>query len=67
MSTYQKPEEEKILSRHSATEDDAKELEAMLKDKGVKDVVINYIGPVIGAHSGPGTVAVFCMGRDRLV
>ena len=32
---------------------------------GVQDVVINYVGPVIGAHSGPGTVALFYMGTDR--
>ena len=32
---------------------------------GVKEVVINYVGPVIGAHSGPGTVALFFMGSKR--
>ena len=32
---------------------------------GVKDVVISYVGPVIGAHSGPGTVAMFFLGRER--
>lgn len=28
-------------------------------------VTINYIGPVIGAHSGPGTVALFFIGKER--
>lgn len=32
---------------------------------GVEDIVINYIGPVIGAHAGPGTVALFFMGSER--
>ena len=32
---------------------------------GVKDVVISYVGPVIGAHSGPGTVALFFLGMER--
>ena len=32
---------------------------------GVKEVVINYVGPVIGAHSGPGTVALFFVGSKR--
>ena len=32
---------------------------------GVKDIVINYVGPVIGAHSGPGTVALFFLGKER--
>ena len=31
----------------------------------VKDVVISYVGPVIGAHSGPGTVALFFLGKER--
>ena len=32
---------------------------------GTKHVVINNIGPVIGAHAGPGTVALFFMGTKR--
>ena len=32
---------------------------------GVQDIRINYVGPVIGAHSGPGTVALFFIGTQR--
>lgn len=32
---------------------------------GVKDIHINFVGPVIGAHSGPGTVALFFLGEKR--
>lgn len=32
---------------------------------GVKDVLVNYVGPVIGAHSGPGTIALFFLGTER--
>ena len=32
---------------------------------GVESIIINYVGPVIGAHSGPGTVALFFMGSER--
>ncbi len=32
---------------------------------GVEQVIINYVGPVIGAHSGPGTVALFFLGSER--
>lgn len=31
----------------------------------IEDVVINYIGPVIGSHSGNGTLAIFYFGKDR--
>ena len=30
-----------------------------------KDVVIGYVGPVIGSHSGPGTLALFFLGSQR--
>ena len=32
---------------------------------GVTDIRINYVGPVIGNHSGPGTVAMFFLGSGR--
>ena len=32
---------------------------------GVKNIQINFVGPVIGAHSGPGTVALFFFGTQR--
>lgn len=32
---------------------------------GVKNIYINNIGPVIGTHSGPGTVALFFLGSKR--
>ena len=34
-------------------------------EMGIADVQINYVGPVIGAHSGPGTLALFFLGRER--
>ena len=32
---------------------------------GVKTIHINYVGPVIGNHSGPGTMALFFLGKER--
>ena len=32
---------------------------------GVQDILINYVGPVIGSHSGPGTLAIFFLGDHR--
>ena len=32
---------------------------------GVPEIVINYVDPVIGAHSGPGTMALFFLADKR--
>lgn len=32
---------------------------------GIENFVMNYVGPTIGAHSGPGTVALFFLGKKR--
>lgn len=39
--------------------------EEVKRRMGVQNVVINYVDPVIGAHSGPGTVALFFLGTKR--
>lgn len=42
----------------------AEQLAEMIKDKfGAKEVVIEMVGSVIGAHSGPGTIALFFLNR----
>ena len=51
---------------HGDCEEDAKILAEMIQqDHGVKNVHIGYLGPVIGAHTGPGVLAVFFMGKNR--
>ena len=51
---------------HGDCQEDAEKLAAMVKEQyGVKDVFIYYVGAVIGSHSGPGTLALFFMGKDR--
>lgn len=37
----------------------------VVKRFGIKDYTISYVGPTIGAHSGPGTVALFFVGHER--
>ena len=55
-----------IFICHGDCLDDAKLLESMLKQKyGTKNVFIYYIGAVIGAHAGPGTMSVFFLGEHR--
>lgn len=51
---------------HGDCRDDADALAAILKaEYGVKEVYINYVGAVIGSHSGPGTLALFFLGQHR--
>ena len=57
---------ETIFISHGDCIDDARELAAMLQETyGTKNVVISYIGAVIGAHAGPGTMAIFFLGNHR--
>ena len=51
---------------HGDCLEDAEYLAKVLKEKyGVKDVVIGYVGAVIGSHAGPGVLALFFMGDHR--
>lgn len=55
-----------IFISHGDCEEEAKYLGDMMKERfGVKEVLINYVGPVIGAHAGPGVVALFFLGTER--
>ena len=55
-----------IFISHGDCEEDARYLANLVREKfGVKDVTINYVGPVIGAHSGPGTLAAFAVCTHR--
>lgn len=58
----------KCFMSHSACEEDAKEVAALVEERfsSLKGkVVINNIGTVIGSHTGPGTVALFFFGDKR--
>ena len=37
----------------------------MKQQYGVDVALIEDIGPVIGAHSGPGTLALYFIGKER--
>lgn len=51
---------------HGDCLEDAEYLAGLLKEQyGAKEVYINYVGAVIGSHSGPGTLALFFMGEHR--
>lgn len=60
------PAHQIVFISHGDCLEDARTVEKMVKDRfGVKEVYINYVGPVIGAHSGPGTLALFYVGSER--
>ena len=51
---------------HGDCIDDAEYLAKRAKDElGIKEVIIDYTGVVIGSHSGPGTLAIFYIGTER--
>ena len=60
------PREQTVFISHGDCLEDAELVAQMVKDRfGVQNVYINYVGPVIGAHSGPGTLALFYVGVER--
>lgn len=64
--TAQNPGEQVVFISHGDCLADAQKVADDVKARfGVKTVVVNYVGPVIGAHSGPGTVALFFLGSVR--
>ncbi len=59
-------ENDVMFISHGDCIEDARYVEKAMREKcGAKEVVISYVGGVIGSHSGPGTVAVFFLGKNR--
>ncbi|MGI6161798.1 MAG: DegV family protein [Christensenellales bacterium] len=55
-----------IFISHGDSLNDAQAVAQMVKERfNPKKIYINYVGPVIGSHSGPGTIALFYMGKNR--
>lgn len=55
-----------VYISHGDCMSDVELLKDILKDKyGVKVDIVADVGPVIGAHSGPGTLALFFVGKER--
>ena len=58
---------ETIFIAHGDCPEDAAALEALCREKcpAVKNVMAGYVGGVIGAHTGPGVLVLFFMGKHR--
>ena len=51
---------------HGDALEDAEYVRDQIRERfGMEHFMINHIGPTIGAHSGPGTIALFFMGESR--
>ena len=55
-----------IFISHGDCPDEAKFLSDKIREKyTIKTEIINHVGATIGAHSGPGTMALFFLGDER--
>ena len=60
------PQSQTVFITHGDCIEDAEYVaEQVRKRLKVTDILINYVDPVIGAHSGPGTIALFFLGTER--
>lgn len=55
-----------VFISHGDAKEDAEFVRAEIEKRfGISSFMIHYIGPVIGSHAGPGTIALFFMGDER--
>ncbi|MDF2568041.1 MAG: DegV family protein [Oscillospiraceae bacterium] len=55
-----------VYISHGDCIEDAEYVAKQVKEKyNIKEFIINTVGPVVGAHSGPGTIALFFVGTNR--
>ena len=60
------PDKNTVFISHGDAYEDVKYLEEKIRTEvGAGDIKANFIGPVIGSHSGPGTIAIFFFGTQR--
>lgn len=59
-------ENDVVFISHGDCMEDVEYLERLIREKfGITEFLVNEVGPTIGAHSGPGTLAVFFVGEPR--
>lgn len=59
-------DEELVTIAHGDCMEDAMMLEEILRSEyGVKNILKSYVGPILGAHTGPGVLGLFHIGTHR--
>jgi len=60
------PQDQVVVILHADALEDARYLERLIKEiNPPKELWVNYVGPVIGTHCGPGTIGLLFMGKER--
>ncbi|WBY63852.1 DegV family protein [Thermocaproicibacter melissae] len=60
------PQTQTVFISHGDAPEDAEYVASEVRRRlGVKDVIVNDVGPVLGTHAGPGTMALFFFGSHR--
>lgn len=55
-----------VFISHGDALEEAEYVASLVKERfGIENFLINPVSPTIGAHSGPGTIALFYMGDRR--
>ncbi len=58
-------QDQTIFINHGDCIEDAEQLSTMVKNIGVGRVIINQLDPICGAHTGPGTLGIYFIGKSR--
>ena len=67
-SLIENPEDQMVFISHADCQEEAEQVRALIHARAgvpMDHFMISYIGPTIGAHAGPGTIAVFFLGKNR--
>ncbi|MCC8120438.1 MAG: DegV family protein [Oscillospiraceae bacterium] len=60
------PAGQPLFISHADCPEDGETLARLLRERfGTENILISSIGPVIGVHCGPGTLAVYFLGKER--
>lgn len=55
------------ISHGNSPEDAGRVAQIIEKRLGIKEIIIEELGPIIGAHGGQGTLTIFYIGSDTMV